>query len=300
MLKILTIFLLLLFSASVADAYLLNFNRLVTIPTAVDEIPTTHDNPLGIAFGGPGGDLYLVDDSGPNEMIHRITTAGVFVSSLTIPEPSGDRDIAGMTFLPNGNLLLADKDPSRSRIIEVNPADLSPISSGIDFNPNSFTLSVRDYDAEGVAFHAGRNSIFMTSNREQEIIEFSLDGSQVLSSFVTTGLNAGFTSPGGITVDPATGHLFIADADFRAIYETTPDGILIGTTATETPTGRLFPSGLSLDAPTNTLYVSFADSIGSNNIAVFDLTTPIPEPSIPLLALVSGFPLLRRRIRGGN
>ncbi|MEM0897647.1 MAG: PEP-CTERM sorting domain-containing protein [Verrucomicrobiota bacterium] len=284
-------------TASFSNAVILNFDRLIDIPTGTDEVPGTQATPLGIAFGGAGNNLRFVAFPDNPKTVHEITTSGVFVSSTPLPSPDTNRDISGMTFLPNGNLLLIDDNPSLPRVYEVNPTTYAPVGSGIDFNPNFPLLPHRAAEATGVAFHEARNSIFVASKSDNEIIEFDLDGN-ALNSFFTTNINAGFTAPEGIAVDPSTGNLLIADSAFGAVYETTFDGTLLETTNVEALTGRQFPTGLSIDAANSRLYVSFAEALPTDTIALFVMGVPVPEPTTALLSLLGAFSLLARRRRG--
>ncbi|MEM9479868.1 MAG: hypothetical protein AAGA58_09480 [Verrucomicrobiota bacterium] len=282
---------------SFAHAANLTFEQLITIPTAIGEVPGVDATPLGIAFGGGNLNFVARPESEP-EQLHRITPDGAYVSSTIIPQTS-DLDIEGLTFLPNGNLILANNDTSRRRVTEVDPITLNPITNGIDFDPNSafqeFLGNPIAMDAVGITYHADRNTLFVASSSDQEIIEFDLDGNS-LGSFFTTDINAGFLGPQGIVFDSVTGNLFIADSEFGAVYETTVDGTLINTTNVEALSGRQFPSGLALDSATRTLYVAFGETLPEDTIGVFTLTNPIPEPTSAVFSLFAvGALLLRRR-----
>ncbi|MEB3278099.1 MAG: PEP-CTERM sorting domain-containing protein [Lyngbya sp.] len=214
----------------------------------------------GMAFDPQSGNLFISDD----DFVVQVTTDGTLISSFI---PQGLDKVHGLSFLPNGNLLLSDID--KERVVEFT-TDGTRVNGGINIkvNPPSGT-------PDGVIYNPFTNTIFVTDDPDEAIYEFSLTGT-LLSQINTRSVFPDFDEPEGITVDPLTGNLLIVDdsGGTNSLYEVTTTGKLISQIDLFALTGFTDPEAVTIDRKTNRLYVAFEEE---SRIGIFEVKA-VPEP----------------------
>jgi DNA-binding beta-propeller fold protein YncE len=246
------------------------------------------EDPDGIAFDPSTGHLWVASSAA--RAIIEIDTAGTVVSSFA-PFP-GQFDVQGLDVLPNGNLLLSQQEPyqdagghwlRRGRVVEYTTAGAP--AGGIDFiaDPPSS-------DADGIAYHEGRGTIFLADDIDSMVYEFTTGGLLIGGFSTELAVGEECDEPEGLTVDPRTGYLLLADdsTGTRSIHQLTPDGTLIGSVSGPGLLGFLDPAGVTIDPSTGLVYVAFPDDRASaraavnGTIGVFRLEL-VPEPGTAAL-----------------
>ncbi|MEL7035011.1 MAG: PEP-CTERM sorting domain-containing protein [Cyanobacteria bacterium J06592_8] len=218
----------------------------------------------GIAFNPNSGNLFISDD----DLVVEVTTEGTFVSSFI---PTGFDKVHGLSFLPNGNLLLSDIDSER--VVEFT-TDGTQVAGGIDIDvkPPSGT-------PDGVVYNPSTDTIFVADDPDEAIYEFSLAG-LLLSTLDTRSLFSEFDEPEGITIDSLTGNLLVVDdsGGTNSLYEITTTGQLISQIDLSALTGFSDPEAVTIDRTNNRLYVAFEEE---SRIGVFEVQAvpqAVPEP----------------------
>lgn len=230
--------------------------------------PTGH-SAEGLGFDPASGNLYAVTSIGPKDksVVYELTTTGSLINSYHV---TLDR-VKGVTFLPNGNMLLSNSAPASAGggLFEYTKGGVA-VPGGINL-----TIDPISQDNDGVYYNAGTNTIFVADDDTESIYEFSTTGS-LLNTVSTKQFDTKFNDPEGIAVDPVTGNLYVADASkgTKAFYELSPTGALISK-FDFLANGYLDPEGIAIDAANGLVYVS---DDNAQKILIFDTGHKLPGP----------------------
>jgi len=261
--------------------------------------PTGH-SAEGIAYNTVSNTLFLTTSVGPSgkSTIYEITTGGSLLNSFYVPISR----VKGVTFLPNGNMLLSNSAPA------ANGGGLFEYTKTGTAVPSGLNLinDAPSGDNDDVFFNAATNSLFVADDQDEAIYEFSLAGA-LLNTINTKAVDIKFNDPEGVAVDPITGNLYVADASkgTRALYELTSTGLLVQK-IDFVSMGYLDPEGIAIDPTNGLLYV--ADD-NAQKLVIFSTgsthsgggTTShaaMPEPTtavMGLMALAGAGAAMRRR-----
>jgi DNA-binding beta-propeller fold protein YncE len=266
-----------------------------------------HANGTGVAatFYGPqgvasdsAGNIYVSDQT--NQLIRVISPAGVVTTLAGTPGVAGATNGTGAAALFNspsqlavdgsGNVYVADV--GNDVIREITPAGVvttyagTPGVSGSNDSPGALFNSPR-----GVAVYQptipGPVTLFVSDTGNNTIRMISSTGTVTTfagtagttGSMDATGAAASFSEPEGLSVDPATGNIYVADTYNVTIRMITSAGVV--TTIAGTPgvygsgdgTGAAAsfdePSSVALDNVAANLYVS-----DENNQTIRQITLP--------------------------
>lgn len=165
----------------------------------------------------------------------------------------GSPDPSGITYDPvTGQLLLVDSEVDETPFLSNTNMFALGTDGALDA---SFTLTAVTKEPNGIAYWhdptTGQERLFITDDdtRTVRIVDANNPLAQI-GSFST----AAFTSrPEDVAVDPATGHLFIADDSNRSIVETTQSGTVVSTILL--PTTIKHPQAIAYDPVTDHFYV---------------------------------------------
>jgi uncharacterized protein YjiK len=253
------------------------------------------ERPSGIAFDPVTGTLFVSNGLGTNSRVWQVTTEGAIIGEWR----SGLPVVNGLSFLPNGNLLLASH--GEPNIVEFTTAgELVP--GGIAFDSRVFGAG----DVDGVIYNPFTDTLFLASDDFRTIFEATVAG-VFLSSFRTDLILTGFNEPEGITYNPLNGNLWVVD-DFDehpsqppgtgSLYEVTTDGRLVSSFDFK-PTGLMDAEGITVDPLNQLVYVAFDRQ---NAIGVFSWhptllaedpdPSTVPEPGVPVFLLAAGVGLI--------
>lgn len=169
---------------------------------------------------------------------------------VTDATPWGSSDPAGLTLLPDGNLLLVDSEVEETPFwTGANAFVVSPSGTLLA----SYSTLGFSKEPTGVVYSPHTETLFFTDDNLLALFECTLgqDGLTLVNA-VSLG-NQGIADPEGITVDPSTGNLWIAGGGARLVYELTPMGTLVS--AFEVAPGAQDPEGITFDARSRTLWV---------------------------------------------
>lgn len=241
--------------------------------------------PQGIAIA-PNGDVYIADTN--NNVIRRVRAdgrtdriAGVNVRAFG-PDPNADaRQSAlalpsGLTFAPNGDLIIADSDNDRIRRVDASGAIRTVAGTGIrlfggdggpataaDLNQPTSTA----YDSQGNLYIADAGNLRVRRVDVNGVIRtFAGNGEEGASGDGGPAASAAIGYPLGIVVDRAN-NLYIAGYGTCRVRRVSPDGIIrtfAGTGVCGASAGNGGPAtaarlgevqGLTLDAA-GALYIS--------------------------------------------
>jgi DNA-binding beta-propeller fold protein YncE len=211
----------------------------------------------GIAFDPASGHLFLANEGGGGSTVLEMLVDGSLVNTIVI----GAGQVAGIDVLPIGHLLAGDGGGTARGAFEyLQDGTQVPAPTGIELDLAPVTT-----DVKGIAFHPGRNTLFVADDDATSLREIALDGS-LLGSIVTSSLDAAFLEPEGIAVNPATGRLLVVNdgGSERRLWDVDPAGTLVASYPLGGPSGYQDPNGAALDAEgvtidpaTGTLYVAF-------------------------------------------
>ena len=230
----------------------------------------------GIDFNPVSGNLFIADGIGQKVDIFEVTPLGEAVSSFST---TGLGNVQGLTFLPNGNLLL----PFQGAHATIREYTTTGVAVGTGVN---FPTAPDAIDIDGIAYNSLTNTIFAANDDGSTIYEYSLSG-LLLSSFRTTDTVARFRDPEGLTINPSNGNLIIAsDGDLHPIqpsgssslYELTATGLLVNAVQMPALSGLGDPEGVTIDPATRTMFIAFDQQ---NIVGVFrfkGLGSPAPAP----------------------
>ncbi len=181
--------------------------------------------------------------------------------------------------------------------------------SGMDYNPENDSLWIvedrgggiyeiqkrgeeilgeirfKSEDLEGIAHNTDTGTLFVTEERKRAVLEIDKNGKllntiDVPIEYEEADINYGFE---GVTYDPSTGHLFIAnEKNPRAILEVAPDGEIVNSIELDDVEEL---ADVSLDKETGNLIVLTQDpnlivefTKDGTLVDVFELTdVPSPE-----------------------
>ena len=255
-----------------------------------------NSGPEGIALDPNTGNIILVQSVAAGESggdvqfeISEFTRGGGFVGNTVVTDVLDN--VEGITFLSNGNALLANRtDDGTAGIFEFDTSTNSLVGGGV-----SITTQPPNDEPAGVAVQPGTGDFFVADAEDEEVTAFDdITGNELddidLDSLFSSGDDA---DPEGIAFDPLTGNIFVADDVSGEIIEITDAGDLVQTIIIP---GFDDPEGLEFDEKTRTLLV--ADDENEAVIEIDPFTT-IPEPTS--LALFGaglaglGFAAWRRR-----
>jgi DNA-binding beta-propeller fold protein YncE len=241
--------------------------------------------PWGVAVNRATGDLYIADAL--NEVVERVNAAGKLsvvagnghFRGLPTPGPAIHTDIwfpDGLAVDPRtGDLYIADS--GHEMIEQVNPAGTLSIvaGTGIDGSPTPGPATQSDLnDPSGLAFNPRTGNLYISDSANNVVERVTAAGR--LSIVAGTGTQGPPTagpatqsdlwSPSGVTVDPRTGDLFIADAGNNMVERVTHAGKLsiVAGTGDEAPpspgpataSALRAPSGVTVDPRTGDLYIA--------------------------------------------
>ena len=277
----------------------------------------------GITYNATTGTLFVArtDDpdgqTGPQPRVQSVlqfNTDGTYINEFAF---SAAQVPAGITTLPNGNLLIASPNPIAGgafdgKIIEVTTTG-TVVAGGINFDlPDAFNSREQRGLVVGVAYspaYATNNrfrskdaSILVITSRSQEIVEFDLAGNIIASLDLS---KYGVTAPQGLAINPANGNIFVTDeaatsGGTNKIYEISPlrdelavsarntqlprFGSLVSVIDTQAAFGLTDPEDVTFGSD-GKLYAVFDgdDAAGSNRVASFSVQTPTGLPTLRTL-----------------
>lgn len=243
-----------------------------------------YKDPEGLAFDPASGHLFVARG---NDWIEEATVSGKRLNRFFLDRYDNigvDIDaVHGISPLPNGNLAISSQSGGDSGVFEFTIKGNLVRQDGF---LQSFDTQRPSNDADGLAYHAQRQTMLLTDDKDEKIYEYSLDG-YLLGSYSTRSINRRFDSPEGITVDPLTGHIFVADADegTERLYELQlPDKgsegklSLVNAFNLKKLTNSKWddPEGLTIDPINNILYIAWDND---NRIAAFEMIYGPPGPA---------------------
>ena len=190
----------------------------------VGNLDAMFGSPLGVVIDTSGN--VFVSDSG-NNLIRKITPAG-YVTTLAGSGVAGFLDSngtnaqfsypQGMALDTSGNLFIADASNNRIRKVVISTGEVSTLAgSSQGFLDASGTIAQFD-NPRGIAVDTSGNVYVADANnhRVRQIVistgqVSTLAGSSTQGTLDSTGTNAQFVRPQGITVD-MSGNVYLADA----------------------------------------------------------------------------------------
>jgi len=195
-------------------------------------------DPLSVAVDG-SGNLYVADAG--NDEIRKITSGGTVTTfaandtSSTANAPVGlaFNNPTGVTLDASGNVYVANY--LNNTILIINPGGTTSIFAGSPLgqqgSANGPAASATFYFPNSVAADASGN-IYVADGINNLIRKITPGG--IVSTFAgnglagavdSTGTNASFNGPAGLTVD-AAGNVYVADSNNNLIRKITPAGVV--------------------------------------------------------------------------
>jgi DNA-binding beta-propeller fold protein YncE len=257
----------------------------------------TFYGPQGVASDS-SGNIYVSDQT--NELIRVISTAGVVTTLAGTPGVSGSTNGTGAAALFNspsqlavdasGNVYVADA--GNDVIREITPAGVVSTYAGtVGVSGSSDSPGALFNSPRGVAVYQptvpGPVTLFVSDTGNNTIRMISSTGTVttfagtagVSGSTDATGPAASFAGPQGLSVDPATGNIYVADTQNVTIRMITSAGVVTTLAGTAGSYGSLDgtgaaanfdePSSVALDNVAANLYVS-----DENNQTIRQITLP--------------------------
>lgn len=206
----------------------------------------------------------------------RLLVAGEFDSRAFFRDYSGGNP-KGIDRLPNGNLLVCDREGTRGSVVEY------------DRGGNLIRLWTFPIlgDPQGIAYDPRRDRFYILDNDFEALFVF--DGeARFVRALDTRSL--GIEEPEGIEVHPVTGNLLVVDDRVNRLFELTDEGELLGSVdlgavAGEQNLSAIGAEGLAFDATNDRLFISFDEG---NWVGTFRFT-PSASPGGPALSLLGHF-----------
>jgi DNA-binding beta-propeller fold protein YncE len=236
-------------SAAVEEPY--------AITGSIDVASVMGHGPEGIAFDPASGHLFIVQSNGPDgySTVFELTTDGRLVSRFTVPVEG----VEGVTMLPNGNLLftnsvlgggVAEYTTRGYPVTDGRNFIIGPPSNdgdGIVHHLSTDTIFVADNEDRMVYRFSSVGAIVDSFNTDEEpfppsftepeglafdeltgqllIVDSSL-GTASLYAVTPDGMLKGAVplggNPEGVTIDPVSRTIYIADDDARKILVGSP------------------------------------------------------------------------------
>jgi sugar lactone lactonase YvrE len=225
-------------------------------------------DPTGVAVDA-GGNIYVADTS--NDSIRKITPAGLVGTFAGSPGNSGKADGVGSAALfnspngvavdENGNVYVADT--GNNTIRRITPAGVVSTLAGIAGSTGSadgYGSVAMFNQPRGVAIDKSGN-VYVADSSNSTIrkitpagVVSTLAGSPGTSGSADgIGSAANFSYPHGVAVD-ASGDVYVADTNNRAVRKVTPSGV-VSTLAGDGTQGIYGATGVAVDAIGN-VYVA--------------------------------------------
>jgi uncharacterized protein YjiK len=261
-----------------------NYQLVETINLA---LPSGNDEASGITFNQDNGRLYIVEDEGGR--LYELDTAGNVLSSMTM---SGFADVEGITYIGNGEFLLAEERIQDAFKFTYSAGGSLVRSSLLSF---SFGGDNANIGLEGLSYDPVDNLVFGVKEKQDQllysaVIDFSTMTGSVSSITIALGLLDLSDIQVLATVPSLLGtadeeNLLIFSQESAKIMEITRAGALLS---------EWNFAGLSTSAEGITIGPDATIYVTSEDPKLFVLR-PIPEPSSASLALVALFTAIASR-----
>lgn len=272
--------------------------------------------PWGVAIHPTTGDIYVSDAGTTVNVINKINPAtgtvtlyaGIAGAASTI---DGDVSVArfssprGLAFDENGNLYVAQTGSGAIRKIS---ADGTTVSTLVQNTTIDGVQKVYFVNGWGLAYSNGFLYVTETTGHKVSKVDITTGTVTVLAGSATpgssngTGAAASFNGPRGITVDHATGMVYVADYSNYLIRQITPEGVVTTLSGDGTNTQKdgigsaaahRTPAGVALDGLGN-LYVCDVASTQIRKIILkpyhISPTLPTGLTLNPATGVISGTP----------
>jgi len=240
--------------------------------------PPALKSPTGVAVDTGSGNIYVADSG--NDAIQVIsgnTTVTTLVAGTTFKSPYG---VAVDTA---GNVYVADTGNNLVKKVTLSAPGVGTATTLPGSYNQPFAVAVDS--ATGIIYVADtyNNAIQMVSGGASSTLAGSATGAPGFKDDV--GTRALFNHPNGVTVDPATGNVYVSDSANQAVRMIATKGAAAGTVVTLAgvgtvgnlvmgilPAGLAFPHGIVLDPsltidgsgnsnPSGSLIISVEDAI---------------------------------------
>jgi len=240
--------------------------------------PPALKSPTGVAVDTGSGNIYVADSG--NDAIQVIsgnTTVTTLVAGTTFKSPYG---VAVDTA---GNVYVADTGNNLVKKVTLSAPGVGTATTLPGSYNQPFAVAVDS--ATGIIYVADtyNNAIQMVSGGASSTLAGSATGAPGFKDDV--GTSALFNHPNGVTVDPATGNVYVSDSANQAVRMIATKGAAAGTVVTLAgvgtvgnlvmgilPAGLAFPHGIVLDPsltidgsgnsnPSGSLIISVEDAI---------------------------------------
>ncbi len=174
-------------------------------------------------------------------------------------------DPAGLAFhSPSGNLYISDSEINEIASFEGE----NVFETSLSGDTLARAIATNNDEPTGITYYAGNDSFYVTNDNTYEITRYDATFATPLASIATNVAVPGAIDPEGITVDPATGLLYVADGNGGGIQ------VLVYNADLEYQSrfavGNLVadPEGIAFNPDNGHLYL-----VSSPDLAIFEFTT---------------------------
>jgi hypothetical protein len=180
------------------------------------------DPESGNVFAYPRGSLNIVSFTPTGTQVGVIQHPGIFSSDFDMDFTPEAVNVGGI-FVPAGTLLAVNGDDSPDQLYALDKTTGTILASVALASPQG------DQEQVGIAYHAGRHTVFVVDDVTDQIREIDPSTGAQLNRFPVqpAGSPAFGEVFGDLEVDSATGNLLVASSQQNVIRVLTPTGAFV-------------------------------------------------------------------------